>query len=182
MRLFIGLDLPADVIRRIDDLQSRLRPRAHIAWSPAANLHVTTKFVGEWPEARLEEMKRVLGKVTVPAPFEIRVTGLGFFPNARSPRVFWAGIEAPPQLPQLARDTDHATASLGLAKEARAYSPHLTLARIRTPVPLESLHAAIGELPSRDFGAFLADRFFLYLSRPGPGGSVYTKLAEFPFS
>jgi 2'-5' RNA ligase len=182
MRLFIGLDLPADVIHAIDELQSLLRPRAHIAWSPAANLHVTTKFVGEWPETRLQEMKRGLGKVTVPAPFEIRVTGLGFFPNVRSPRVFWAGIEAPPQLAQLARDTDLATASLGVTKEDRAYSPHLTLARIRTPVPLESLHGAIAGLPSTEFGAFRADRFFLYLSRPGPGGSVYTKLAEFPFS
>ena len=182
MRLFVGLDLPPEVIRAIDQLQSRLRPRAQLSWSPAANLHVTTKFIGEWPEERLPLLKSKLAEVPVPAPFEIQIRGLGFFPGARSPKVFWAGIEAPPALTQLACDTDAATAALGLAREDRAYSPHLTLAQIRTPVPLQSLHDAIGKIESTHFGSFVADRFFLYLSRPGSGGSVYTKLAEFPFS
>lgn len=182
MRLFAGLDLPPDCVRAIDTLQSKLRPRAHISWSPAANLHITTKFIGEWPEPRLDVLKQALARVPVPAPFDIHIRKLGFFPNTRAPRVFWAGIDAPPALAELARATDDATAALGVAKEERAYSPHLTLARIRTPVTLDSLQQAIATLPTRDFCSLRADRFFLYLSRPGAGGSVYTKLAEFPFS
>ena len=73
-------------------------------------------------------------------------------------------------------------ATLGIAKESRAFSPHLTLARIKTPGRLTRLLAAVAKLPSLDFGRFVADRFYLYHSRPGPAGSVYTKLAEFPLA
>ena len=76
--------------------------------------------------------------------------------------------------------------SLGIAKENRPYSPHLTLARINPrisrAVPLDQLRQSIAALESEDFGEFSADRFFLYRSKLGATGSVYTKLAEFPFS
>jgi 2'-5' RNA ligase len=106
---------------------------------------------------------------------------VGFFPNERSPRVFWCGIAAP-GLEDLAADTDRATSSVGVAKEDRPYSPHLTLARIKERIDLGSLHQAIGAAPSLDFGRFTARSFFLYRSQLSPTGSVYTKLAEFPFS
>ena len=67
-------------------------------------------------------------------------------------------------------------------QEKRSFSPHLTLARIKEPVPLQRLRATIAGLDSFDFGRFAADRFFLYLSRMLPRGSVYTKLAEFPLA
>jgi 2'-5' RNA ligase len=82
----------------------------------------------------------------------------------------------------LARATDDATAALGVAKEERAYSPHLTLARIAKPGRLPGLLSAVAALPSLEFGAFTADRFFLYQSQTSPAGSVYTKLAEFPLA
>jgi 2'-5' RNA ligase len=66
--------------------------------------------------------------------------------------------------------------------ESRAFSPHLTLARIKERLNLQPLRESIAALPSLDFGQFVADRFFLYQSRLGPKGSVYTKLAECKFS
>ena len=61
MRLFTGLNLSGEVIRNLERLLDRLRPTARIQWSPPRNLHITTKFIGEWPEERLDEMKSALG-------------------------------------------------------------------------------------------------------------------------
>jgi RNA 2',3'-cyclic 3'-phosphodiesterase len=181
MRLFVGLDLPGDVVRNLEKLLERLRPAARIQWSPPANMHVTTKFIGEWPEERLEDLKAALGGIAPRAAISMRIRQLGFFPNERSPRVFWCGIEAP-GLAELAADTERATSALGIAAETRPYSPHLTLARIKERLNLEPLHKAIAALPSTEFGSFEARSFFLYRSQLRPGGSVYTKLAEFPLA
>ncbi|MBI1789397.1 MAG: RNA 2',3'-cyclic phosphodiesterase [Acidobacteria bacterium] len=181
MRLFTAIDLPKDLLASLDALVQRLKHTARIGWSPVANLHLTTKFIGEWEEARLEELKKALGQLPKREPIAVRVRGLGFFPNARSPRVFWAGVEAPRELVTLAGQTDLALSGLGITIEGRAYTPHLTLARIKDTLPLDSLHQAIAQLPSQELGGFTADRFYLYQSRPSPSGSVYTRLAEFPF-
>jgi 2'-5' RNA ligase len=181
MRLFTALDLPGEVVGHLEELLRRLRPMASIHWSPPANLHVTTKFIGEWPEARLEELKSALAGLPSRKPIAVHVRDVGFFPNARSPRVFWCGIEAP-GLAELAGETDQACGRLGIERETRPFSPHLTLARIKERLDLEALHTAIAKLPSRDFGAFQTASFFLYRSQLNPKGSVYTKLAEFPHS
>ena len=93
MRLFTAIDIPADLTEALRSFVSRLRPTAKISWSPVENLHVTTKFIGEWPEPRLDEMKRALASVPAAGSIEITVKGLGWFPNERRPRVFWAGVD-----------------------------------------------------------------------------------------
>ena len=182
MRLFTAIDLPADVIANLENLLACLKPAARIGWSPPENLHITTKFIGEWPEERLDELKATLGALPAHPAIPIAIEKLGFFPNPHSPRVFWAGVHAGDALAQLARETEDALAALGIAKEQRAFSPHLTLARIKTPGKQPALMQAVAQLPSLEFGAFTADRFFLYRSRTAPSGSVYTKLAEFPLA
>ena len=179
MRLFTAIDLPPDVRARLDDLTGTLRPLARINWSPSGNLHITTKFIGEWPEERLTELRNALEGVSIRA-IPVRVRGLGFSPNRRSPRIFRAGVEAPPELATLAKDTDSTLAKLGIEPESRVYSPHLTLARIKKPQGLAPFYGKVEELGNPDFGSFEADRFFLYQSKPGPAGSVYTKLFGVP--
>jgi 2'-5' RNA ligase len=181
MRLFTGLDLSAEVVRTLEALLERLRPTARIKWSPPANLHITTKFIGHWPDERLDELKAQLRKLPSRDIIPIRIYGTGFYPNARSPRVFWCGLDAP-GLDKLAADTDRATSALGIASEDRPFSAHLTLARIKERINMKPLEDAIAALPTQDLGAFEARSFFLYRSQPGPKGSVYTKLAEFPLS
>jgi len=181
MRLFTGLDLPAEIVRTLEELVERLRPTAPINWSPPANLHITTKFIGEWPEGRLEELKSALGALPPRPAMEVKIQKVGFFPNPHSPRSFWCGI-AGPGLAALAADTDRATAALGIAIESRDYSPHLTLARIKERLNLQALREAVAALPSLEFGSFQASSFFLYQSTLRRSGSVYTKLAEFPLS
>jgi 2'-5' RNA ligase len=181
MRLFTGLDLPAEVVRNLEILLDRLPPAARIQWSPPANLHITTKFIGEFPEERLEELIDTLKALPSRPPITLRLAKLGFFPNPHSPRVFWCGIDAP-GLADLAAATDRATMPLGIAKEERAFSPHLTLARIKERLELQPLREAIAGLGSLEFGGCQARSFFLYRSQMRAGGSVYTKLAEFPFA
>jgi RNA 2',3'-cyclic 3'-phosphodiesterase len=179
MRLFAAIEIPADLKEALRSFVGRLRPVANIAWSPVDNLHVTTKFIGEWPEPRLDEMKSALASVPLSAPVDITVKGVGWFPNARRPRVFWAGVEGGEPLCALAHATEQAVARLGVPVEQRTYSPHLTLARIRVAVPLDRLHQALQSLPAGCdfyFGSFTAAQFFLYLS----AGGKYTQLAGFP--
>jgi RNA 2',3'-cyclic 3'-phosphodiesterase len=180
MRLFTGIELPEEIASNLSRLIDGLRPAAHFKWTPAYNLHVTTKFIGEWPENRLDELTAQLKPLGQRRSIQIAVEGIGWFPNPHNPRVLWTGVKAGPDLAQLAADTDEATAALGIARETKPYSPHLTLARIKDPVPLTPIRQAIAQLPSVDFGSFEADRFHLYLSKPGPTGSIYTKLADIP--
>ena len=192
MRLFTGVDLPAEVVGNLDGLLERLRHKGtddgkrssvpqRIQWSPPGNLHITTKFIGEWPEERLDELKAALAALPARPVIPIHIHRLGFFPNPHSPRVLTCGVEAP-GLESLAKGTGGATAALGIESEKRAFSPHLTLARIRDRVNLQPLREAIAALPSQDFGRFEAAHFFLYQSKLQAGGSVYTKLAEFSLS
>ena len=60
MRLFTGLDLPDEVVANLDELVRRLKPAGPIAWSPPSNLHITTKFIGEWKEERLGDLTTAL--------------------------------------------------------------------------------------------------------------------------
>ena len=174
MRLFVAIDIPDHVKECLHSFVSPLRPLAKLSWSPVDHLHITLKFIGEWPEERLGEMKDALKAMEKPGPIGIQVHDLGWFPNDRRPRVLWAGVTADEGLHKLARTADQTTAELGVPREERDFSPHLTLARIREAVPLGALRRAL-ELAPAQFGSFRASKFFLYLSRAGK----YTKLAEF---
>jgi len=83
-------------------------------------------------------------------------------------------------LPWRARDIEAALEPLGIAKETRTFTAHLTLARIKEPAPLEALRNAVSQLGSASYGSFQVDRFHLFRSQPGSAGSIYTKLSEFP--
>ena len=182
MRLFTGIESPEDIKNRLEVLIEHLRPTAHLKWSQVYNLHITTKFIGEWPAERLDELKDALCGIPASGAIEVQIRGLGWFPNPHHPKVFWAGIKTGKELEQLAAATESATEKLGIARENRAFSPHLTLARIREVAPLAPLRQAVAKLESPDFGKFTATEFRLYLSEPGASGSVYTNLQSFPIS
>jgi 2'-5' RNA ligase len=180
MRLFTGIALPPETQAKLTRLIELLRSAAHLRWSPPYNLHITTKFIGEYPENRLDDLTAQLASVPRSGAFDIHVRGLGWFPNPHSPRVLWVGVHSGDALKELARVTDEATAKLGVEKETKRFSPHLTIARIKDAVPLAPLRSAIANLDADDFGTFQVDRFHLYRSTPGPSASIYTQLAEFP--
>lgn len=181
MRLFTGISLPDDVIVALTRLIEKLQPTAHVKWSPAYNLHITTKFIGHWPEGRFNELLSVLKEMPKPGAIPIDVNGVGWFPNPHAPRVLFAAVHAPESLAQLAVATDEALSAIGIERETKKFRPHLTLARIKdATVPLTPLKKAIAELASVDLGSFTVDRFHLFRSTPGPSASIYTQLADIP--
>jgi RNA 2',3'-cyclic 3'-phosphodiesterase len=181
MRLFTAVDLPEEMVLRLERLISALRPEALINWSPLDNLHITTKFIGQWDDARLEELDAALSSLAARPSFEVELKNLGWFPNARAPRIFWIGVHGE-ALNQLARDTEEKLVPLGIARESREFSPHLTLARIKTPVPLQRLHVRIDDMQPATLGHFPASQFALYRSDPGSNASIYRKLREYRFA
>ena len=141
--------------------------------------HITLKFIGEVPAEKAEDIKAALAAVHFTSPIKISFHGLGFFPSERRPRVFWAGMEASDELGALAAAVETGLEPLGIAREQRAFLPHLTLARFDSPSDLQRLHAAIAAAGPLEFGGTLAKEFHLYQSVLKRGGAEYTRLATF---
>lgn len=182
MRLFIALDIPGEIRKRLAEYMERVRSYAGDArWARVEGLHVTLKFIGEVKDPRPEEIKKALNAVKAPA-FEVSFGNIGFFPGPKSPRVFWVGVQSGQELPCLAATIDKTTEKLGIAREERAFSPHLTLGRASTrdPQSLKGLAPLLTAEETPQFGTMTAREFWLYQSQPGPGGSKYTKLQRYP--
>jgi len=187
VRLFVALEIPAAVrdnltalIRELDNLSSQgagKPPR----WVRPENLHVTLKFIGETADGTLDAIRGALAGIRVNKPIDIRCQGLGFFPDDRRPQVLWAGMQASANLPLLAEDVDRALENVGVAREKRPFTPHLTLARFDAPRLTENLRDAITAAATRDFGSFQARQFHLIESRTKPSGAEYTTLHSFAF-
>lgn len=177
MRLFTGLSLPPEARSSLLALTGRLRPLAKLAWTSEDKLHITTKFIGEWPESRVDELKQVLTAVAAPGPVQIHIRGLGWMPNERRPLTLYAGVEHDASLAALAQATDHALFSLGILPEKRAYHPHVTLGRIRRQEK-DDIRALRDEVAGAtlDLAPFIAGAFHLYLSADG----TYTRLSTYP--
>src|SRR5580698_9471016 len=179
MRLFTGIALPPGVRDNLAQALKELRPLAPLNWSPVENLHITSKFIGQWPEERLAELESALENVNFGRVFDVTIAGFGYFPNPHHPRTLFAGVQAGPALAELALAIDEVLRPLGIAKEERPYSPHLTLARIKHE-DIRALREHIAKMTNFDFGAFQISEFHLYLSKTAPKGSIYTSLATFP--
>jgi 2'-5' RNA ligase len=183
MRLFIALDIPAEVRSRLTGYVERVRPLAPDArWARIESLHVTLKFIGEVADAKVSEIKSALVPIKV-EPFRVDFKEIGFFPNPRSPRIFWAGVNASDALPQLAATVESAMERIGIDPEKRPYHPHLTLARAPEGGASRNcfrlLQERLATEASADFGTMTAVEFFLYQSQLMRGGSRYTKLQRF---
>ena len=188
MRLFVALEIPSDVreklaalirdLRNVEPQSSRHRAR----WVKPENLHVTLKFIGEVPPEKVDAIRTTLSDVRSSQPVELRFRGLGFFPSEKRPRVFWAGMEASPNLAPLAAEIEAGLEKLGIPREKREYTPHLTLARLDPPGISDELRCAVQQNAARDFGAFRTREFHLIQSKLKPSGAEYTSLQTFPFA
>ncbi len=126
LRIFVALDIPDEIRRLMSRYLDGVRGFAPDArWVKPESFHVTLKFIGEQKPDVIEHIKRELAAIRA-APFEISFRGHGFFPNPRSPRVFWLGIEAGEQLSQLADAVDETVSRAGVPRESNEYRPHLT--------------------------------------------------------
>jgi 2'-5' RNA ligase len=178
MRVFIAVDLPNELREQLAELERDLEPLTDTArWVAPESIHITLKFIGEVPEKRIEDIDAALTGLTWKS-FTITVRGVGFFPGNRSPRVFWAGMEAP-TMQKLAEELDSRMERLGFEKEKRAFRPHITLARARDSRIDSSLVTAASKYEEHEFGSFAVDRIFLFKSTLKPTGAVYERLKEY---
>jgi RNA 2',3'-cyclic 3'-phosphodiesterase len=191
MRLFVGIELSEHVRAAAAAAGERLRERlkrARLAvearWIPAENLHVTVWFIGEVAEARAGEIERALAKPFDVAAFDLAVAGCGAFPPSGPPRVFWFGIASGREpLARISGDVDARLAPLGFEPERRAYSPHLTIARVKDPGRgnARAIREVLASEPG-DCGACRIEAVTLFRSRTSPKGATYEALLRVPLS
>lgn len=176
MRTFIAVDISEEVRQQIDDFVRVVKENAlPVKWVPAANLHITVKFLGEVDEGTkgpvMEKVRDISQRYQ---PFNARLCGIGCFPTARKPRVLWVGMdEGVDTITKLAADIDESFCELGFQKEKRFHA-HLTIGRIKKPCSVE--HIMTRALSS---AAFCVDSLVVYKSTLTTAGPIYEPLERF---
>jgi 2'-5' RNA ligase len=183
IRSFIALDLSPEILGRLDAIiqqMSQRLPDSIVRWTPARNIHLTLKFLGEVAERNLDGLFEIVRRAAEQQPvMQLRVSSLGAFPSLNRPRVLWVGVQAPDELAALQRSIDIETARMGYPGEEREFSPHLTLGRIsRNASPEEARQAGslLGSLQVGDLGICNIAQVHFYRSDLNPGGARYTRL------
>ncbi len=176
MRLFVAIGLPDDVRDRISSAIDGLRATpSPVSWIPAANLHVTVKFLGDIPPVRVPGVGDALQTAVSPfATFDLETEGGGAFPSARAPRVLWVGFREPLELARALQDNiESALSAAGVPRDAKPFHPHVTIGRIHGATPPGWGDAAMRALAGRRFGTVPVTSVLLYESRLSPSGSTY---------
>ncbi len=185
IRTFLAFSLPPDVVAAIREVQQCLIEQGlRLAWVKPENVHLTLKFLGEISADTVSSVcEAASATAAVAACLETTVKGLGVFPDARRPRVVWAGLSGATQsIIDFQARLEENLAQIGFEKERRRFTAHLTLGRIKKPVPPAGLLAAIDACAGFDPRAFTVDRLILYKSELRPQGAVYTVLQAFPLT
>jgi RNA 2',3'-cyclic 3'-phosphodiesterase len=182
LRLFIAFDVPEEHRRRVQEAIEPIRDELPGArWTSIESQHVTLKFIGWVEPAQLDPILTTTRDVAAAhAASYMRVTGIGAFPSKKRVRVLWAGIEDPSGLgPRLAGDLSARLEPLGIEREERAFTPHLTLARLKTPKRMDedALDVDLGEL-----APFLVDEVVLYRSHLSGKGARYEAIDRCPLA
>ena len=188
IRTFIAVELPAEAREALEGVQEVLcqSPASRAGrWVACESIHLTLKFLGEVPASRLPSIHEATARGCAGrAPLAIRLSGLGCFPNARRPRVVWVGVEEPTGgLVALQRAVEDQLSKLGFSREGRAFSPHLTVARIHrgaTGREIEVLGRLVAQTQIGVVAEFQADGVSVMRSELRPSGAVYTQLSFAP--
>lgn len=186
VRLFIAIELPAELVTRLRDFQSEpgLTRLPYAKWVDPGSIHLTLKFLGDVDPARLETVKESAAAAARPFhPFVLSTGRTGFFPGAQRARVFWLGLEGEvAELGRLQQGIDRAMSKLGFESENRPFTAHLTLARLREGCSgsqrLE-FAALAGAAVFEPGPPMPVEAVALMRSQLTPKGAVYTRLAEF---
>ncbi len=186
MRLFVALELTDELREVLAGRIARLKPLCRSAsWARPEGMHVTLKFIGhaiaDGDGAKLAAVRTALAQVVSGSPVEMCFRGTGFFPSVSWPHVFWCGIEASPNLASLASDIDRALEPLGIPRETRAFVPHLTLARFKSPRGIPSLLRETEKFTVQELGHVRATKFHLFESKLKPSGAEHLKIESFSF-
>ena len=180
-RSFIAIDVPLWVKTEISGIQNRLRVLdLDASWVRQENMHLTLKFLGDIDARLVPAIIKEMGAVLSPAPkFSVSLGRLGAFPDLKKPRVAWIAVEDPSDvLERLWRETEDAMWALKFPRDKRKFSPHLTVARIKSQKGNRLLAATLSAAPQTGFKPFDIASVKLYKSELTAKGSIYTELAD----
>ena len=185
-RVFVAIELPAGVRRKLTDHIDRLRdsvPDARASWIREENLHLTLKFLGDTPVTKVEVLARATQcAASKVEPFDIVVGGCGAFPPRGQPRVLWIGIDDPStELTELQQELEAECATAGFPREPRPFHPHLTIARIRKPHDSRQL-AVVHQEMGFDAETVRAAELVVIRSELRNEGSRHTMISRQAFS
>lgn len=182
LRAFIAVDLPLEIRQNIQHATSNLRrdTGSLVRWVAVENMHLTLKFLGDIPSANVEALTQMIhAQADSFICFDIHLTGIGSFPGSKRPRVIYIGIQAPAALEAFQRQLESAARRLGYDPEERAFTPHLTIGRVRQHVRADEqqrLRRALEESTIDSLGTARVNSVHLYKSDLKPNGPIYTKL------
>ncbi len=186
IRAFLAVELPENVLRRLAQVQQRLRQALpNLAYVRPEGLHITLKFLGEISEEQVAAVSRsVRATASRFSRFRLHIEGLGTFPPQGQPRVVWLGVAGDvPILSALAVQVEQDLKRLGLRQEDRPFSPHLTLARVRQRLSageLTQLRLLGQQLAGKIGREFEIVEISLMRSHLRSGGAVYERLEAYP--
>jgi len=186
VRAFIAIELPDPVRAALARLQDGLKATrtTSVKWVDPKGIHLTIKFLGNVDAGEIPELSRVLREaVRGTVPFRLKLENTGAFPNIRAPRVIWVGVGGEAEhLFTLHKKVEQALKPLGFAPENRAFSPHLTLGRVREgaqPNELRRLGEGIAASKTEGEIFFSVDSLNLMRSQLTREGAIYSCLASF---
>lgn len=177
-RLFIAIDLPPAVKDRLGVLCSGL-PGAK--WVRREQMHLTLRFIGDVDESGFGAIKSTLAQVQSP-PLEMHLESVGQFPPKGKPRVLWVGVNATPILADLHQHITVTLDTLSLPPPDHPFSPHITLARFKTPPAPESIRPFFAQHAAFKTEPFAVTSFILFSSILTPQGSIYRHEAVYPLT
>jgi 2'-5' RNA ligase len=177
MRAFLAVELAAEVHHSVVSGMAELRRALPPArWVRPEGVHITLKFLGEQPEELLHELGgQAAGALAGVAPVAVRLAGGGFFPGPRRPRVAWLGGSAE-GMERWAAALEECAAGLGLAREERPFSLHVTLARLDRPWHPDAVESFLTQVGRWQLPPFVARDVALFASELRPSGAIYTPL------
>ncbi|MFW5661716.1 MAG: RNA 2',3'-cyclic phosphodiesterase [Oceanicaulis sp.] len=178
LRVFAALPIPEEIADEALELMDEQVPGAN--WRPVENLHVTLAFYGDLDEPVIEELDHELAAISIPR-FELQLSGAGHFGKGR-PSALWLGVEAGPNLTDLARRCRKAGARAGVEMERRKFLPHMTIAYLTPGVELVRVQRFEQRNALFKSAAWTADRFHLYSSHARKPGvpNAYELEADYP--
>lgn len=180
IRSFVAFDMESEtVLKRLTEVQARLAATgADLKVVEPKNIHITLRFLGNISASAIENIFDGMKKVQF-VPFNVKVLGVGAFPNVRFPRVVWAGItEGADKLREIFNQIEPHLLRLGFAADPKGFSPHLTIARVRSSRNKAELAKLITENASYEFGIVKAACLRLKRSDLTPRGPIYSTLKE----
>jgi 2'-5' RNA ligase len=181
IRSFIAFDLNSkSVLNKMVELQGILaKTGADLKLVEPANIHITLRFLGNIMSATVEKIHEEMKKTQF-VPFDVNIKGVGAFPDVRYPRVVWVGItEGSDQLRGISSQLEPRLRSLGFAPDSKGFSPHLTIARVRSGRNKGELAKFVAENATYECGIVKADCLRLKKSDLTPKGPIYSTLREF---